>query len=368
MKNIIIPVFFSLSLFLSCNNSEEYPEQPSTVLKPDTPELLAVNPGYNRAEIIWNRNDAEYASGNGYVYWNNGTDSVFVSGLKTDSQIKSIIEIPEGEYDIYVKNVSPDGIVSSPSNSLHLVVYGDDYSENVEKTIISYAVFQKGSYIMSWNKSHDCIGIKVFYNDESGKEQIIESKLEDNIMYLHNIAEGENISYECMYKPGTDALDIVTIKSDDYILPMAGNKITVDNFDEMLLFLSMDNVDVSLKKGSFSIKAEDLAAGKHRGGVAEIEEGQKCYVLLLVHGSNSTFDFGGSTIEIETGTFHTNAFGRKHSELYGLHTLGNKCTVKNLKLIDVGDESDYPLRGYTNVVMDGSDNVIDNIEVIVKSN
>ena len=354
---------FSLFLLLSCKDDSGVPDSGTDVTLPGAPELIHINPGNKRAEVIWNVKESKNTKGYGYVYWNSGKDSVAVIGRLGEPQSKSKVNLSEGEHEIFVKNLNNDGVVSAPSNKMTVSVYGEFYKENVEKSSITAPVFQDNDCIVGIVKSADCIGINLSYQDLSGEKHELTSSLEESSVTLSNAAPGSTLSYSFMYKPSENALDTITTDKEVSKLPMSGEPITVESIDAMIPYLSMNNVNVTLKKGTYRVTALDVKTGKYRTGVAEVVEGNKTYALFLVSGNNSTYDFGGSTVEIETKVFSTDAYGTDYREFYNVHTLGNRNTVKNLILKDIGEETDYPFRGCTNLLMDGSHNTLENIEL-----
>ncbi len=63
-------------------------------------------------------------------------------------------------------------------------------------------------------------------------------------------------------------------------------------------------------------------------------------------------------MEFETAAFDVCSF-----EMHQLHIVGNNNVVKNLKLVDVGDVHDFPKNGCTNIVLDGANNRIEEVEL-----
>ncbi len=134
---------------------------------------------------------------------------------------------------------------------------------------------------------------------------------------------------------------------------------TVNSLEELLPYLKQDNVEVKLTPGVYIVTVKDVKAGKYPLR-AEVEEGKKNNTILLVEGSGSTYDFSGVTIEVETKVF--GAFDN-NNEFVELHILGNNNVVKNLKLMDVGSKDDFPPYGCVNIIMDGSYNRVEGVEV-----
>ncbi len=139
----------------------------------------------------------------------------------------------------------------------------------------------------------------------------------------------------------------------------AAKQITVNSIEKILPYLKQDNINVKLAPGTYIVTVKDVEAGKYPLK-AEVVEGSISNSILLIEGNGSTYDFTDVTIEVETKVF--GAFGNK-GEFVELHILGNNNVVKNLKLMDVGSKNDFPPYGCVNVIMDGSNNLVEGVEV-----
>ncbi|MFY0713604.1 hypothetical protein J1D01_08005 [Seonamhaeicola sp. NFXS20] len=136
-------------------------------------------------------------------------------------------------------------------------------------------------------------------------------------------------------------------------------QIKVGSLEELIPYLDDDNVNVKLKPGVYSITVEDVANGKYK---KEVKLKNMSKVLLLFEGSNSTYDFTGVTINIETKVLQ--AFGKY--QVHELQIIGNNNVLKNLTMIDDGSVHDAPARRATNIVMDGKNNRIEGFHVTTK--
>ncbi len=133
--------------------------------------------------------------------------------------------------------------------------------------------------------------------------------------------------------------------------------VRVKNLVELQPLLKQSNVSVVVAPGVYRVTAADMKSTFTAS--AEVVESKITRSILLVEGSGSTYDFTGVTIEVETAAF--NAYER--CMFHHLHILGNNNVVKNLKLVDVGDLQDFPKFGCVNVVVDGSNNRVEGVEV-----
>ncbi|MHA7944805.1 carbohydrate-binding protein [Formosa sp. 3Alg 14/1] len=137
---------------------------------------------------------------------------------------------------------------------------------------------------------------------------------------------------------------------------------TVSSLTELLPYLKQSNVEVKLKPGVYTVTPEDIQNGLFPDYTEFL--GRKNYVLFLVSGNNSTYDFTDVTINVETAVF--NAYSGAYDNFYEIQTTGNNNVLKNLTLIDLGSVNDYPKNGACNITMDGSYNRIEGFHITAK--
>ncbi len=134
--------------------------------------------------------------------------------------------------------------------------------------------------------------------------------------------------------------------------------ITVSSLEELMPYLKQDSVNIKMQPGTYYFTAKD-AQSNHFRNSAEVTEGKLTYAMILIEGNNSTYDFTGVTIEVETAVF--NAY--ENCEFNELHLIGSNNTVRGLKLVDVGELTDFPKWGCVNIIVDGANNLIEGVEV-----
>ncbi|MFI3282155.1 MAG: hypothetical protein SNG10_01330 [Rikenellaceae bacterium] len=135
--------------------------------------------------------------------------------------------------------------------------------------------------------------------------------------------------------------------------------INVSSLEELLPYLKKDNVTLTMTPGTYRVTPADIKANKFPDH-SEVREGEKKNVLLLVTANNSSYDFTGVTVEVESAVF--NSFENR-GELHDLHLLGSNNTIKNIKFVDVGKPTDVPQFGCTNIAIDGANNLVEGVEV-----
>lgn len=137
------------------------------------------------------------------------------------------------------------------------------------------------------------------------------------------------------------------------------SQVLVNSIKELVPYLDDDNVHVKMAPGVYNITAEDVKKGMYP---KESNIKRICKVLLLFEGNNSTYDFTGVTINVETAVFRS--FG--NFRVNEIQILGNNNVLKNLTLVDVGSVHDGPTVGALNLCMDGRENRIEGFHVTAK--
>ena len=137
--------------------------------------------------------------------------------------------------------------------------------------------------------------------------------------------------------------------------PGFAKPVTVNSLKDLLPYLQQDNVDLKMKPGTYTVTGAAAKAGEF--GVPGFQEGTR--VVFLITGSNSSYDFTGVTIKIETSVCQS--LGKNQIRI--LQIQGNRNLVKNLTLIDVGSVDDAPTIRAVNVVMDGAYNRIEGLKL-----
>lgn len=133
----------------------------------------------------------------------------------------------------------------------------------------------------------------------------------------------------------------------------------VNSLQELIPYLEKSNADVKLAPGTYSITANDISKGLYSNKV-KIKNDSR--TLLLFKGNNSTYDFTGVTLKIDTDVLK--AFGK--IQIQELQIIGSYNVLKNLTMEDNGSVHDAPGRRATNIVMDGAHNRVEGFHVTTK--
>ncbi len=138
-------------------------------------------------------------------------------------------------------------------------------------------------------------------------------------------------------------------------------KVEVSSFKELMPYLKKSDVSVVMTPGTYRVTAEDVKNSKIFPYESEVEEGRLKKVLFLFSGNNSYYDFSGVVVEIEAEVW--TKLDNKYREFIDLQTVGSNNVIKGMKLVDIGKPTDGPNRGYVNVVLDGRENRLEEVEI-----
>ena len=134
---------------------------------------------------------------------------------------------------------------------------------------------------------------------------------------------------------------------------------TVTSLRILQRYLNDSDVDVKLAPGTYTVTADDVADERY-GRFIENDLLGTLYVIFPIEGNNSTYDFTGCTINIDSEAFQ--AAGR--TDITEVHIFGNNNTLRNLTLVDVGNTA--PSATVQNIIMDGEDNLVEGFHVTVR--
>ncbi len=137
-------------------------------------------------------------------------------------------------------------------------------------------------------------------------------------------------------------------------------EVSVSSLEELLPYLSRDSMRVTMTPGTYRITADDIKSSNFTKSF-EISEGRITFALLPFEGSNSTYEFTGVTIEVESAV--VNSFPGKYFEVSELHIFGSNNVIKGVKMVDVGSLHDFPKCSWVNIIMDGENNRLEGVEI-----
>ncbi|WP_165730764.1 carbohydrate-binding protein [Polaribacter sp. 20A6] len=150
-----------------------------------------------------------------------------------------------------------------------------------------------------------------------------------------------------------------------FVIPIIVNsqtQVTVNSLLELRNYLDVDNYEVTLSPGTYTIDASIITSENYANSrLYELTGGTN--VLLAFEGNNNIYNFTGVTINFDTD-IHTKAFS---GEVFQIQTYGNNNILNDLTMVDDGSKFDMPNHGGVNLVLDGEDNTINNFNMLVKA-
>ncbi|MGJ8641214.1 MAG: glycoside hydrolase family 3 N-terminal domain-containing protein [Opitutaceae bacterium] len=142
----------------------------------------------------------------------------------------------------------------------------------------------------------------------------------------------------------------------------AATQIAVNSLAELKPYLEQSDVSVKLAPGEYRVAASDVSSGLIGKFWKGSEYLKNSFNVFLFEGDNSTYDFTGVTVFIETQV--AQSVGRV--DVYEVRTIGNGNVIKDLTVVDDGSVHDQPTFRATNVVLDGANNRLEGCHFTVK--
>ncbi|MFI3265097.1 MAG: hypothetical protein SNG38_09155 [Rikenellaceae bacterium] len=149
--------------------------------------------------------------------------------------------------------------------------------------------------------------------------------------------------------------DIVEDWDDSADADEEADLVTINSIDELMRYAKMDNINAKMTPGTYEFTYEMA----QEYGVYT-DEYVSIVTAMPFEGSNSTYDFTDVRFEIQTDVM--TAFGSVDG--YTIQVCGSNNTLKNLELEFIGDTR--PTKGNTVLTVDGSNNIIDGFNMIVR--
>ncbi|WP_372752093.1 Ig-like domain-containing protein [Mariniflexile sp.] len=132
---------------------------------------------------------------------------------------------------------------------------------------------------------------------------------------------------------------------------------TVNSMAELLPYLDDDGVNIIMAPGTYAITGADIDNGLY-GTIHPLFTDNT--MLLNFSGSNSTYDFTGVKLNIDTVVF--TKFGSNH--VNEIHVTGSNVVIKNLTMEDIGWTK--PNKTALGIALDGIGNTLEGIHMTVR--
>ncbi len=239
---------FALSMLAtSCEDSGDLEDEylpPSVGIDSSySPNIVAVVPGYERVEVIWELNNSDNGKDilNSYIYWNGGKSVheatiaklepvVYTNADESEtSYYRQTFDISEGDYTFYVRNLDSDKFVSSASSTITASVYGPVAEALLMDREIKSASYDSNNiYRLTWdNESETCAGSSITYTKITGQIAYVESAADDDFADLFDATEDGEIIIDTKHLPSRtvsrsttddeDAKSLADVLGEDYL-------------------------------------------------------------------------------------------------------------------------------------------------------
>ncbi len=374
---------------ISCETDgdlEDYtpPVLSDTEVSEYAPVITALTPGYERLEVSWMLNDvnANYC----YIFTESDVVEVNLSDITPDDEgvYSTIVDMEEGDCTVYMKSLDSSNNLTGAGASVSTFVYGEEYmtSSTSHRKVLTSNYYSTGTqyYTMTMSSSYDDIvtGVKVYYiasDDVSAATaagyslsmadiddtyvSYVEFAPEETSYTLPNAYDNMDIIISTEVSPFEDILDPINLLSSKQ-LSSGATFVEVSSLEALRLYTTREtkNVNVKMTPGVYSFTLADAAAGNF--STSEVYYGTVKPSIICIQGEYNNYDFTGVYIEIADDAGDSTGMG---TEFGGMQITGRYNTVRGLNLIDLYETTTTPNNGYTNVTIDGENNVVEDIYV-----
>lgn len=212
IKNLSITVLLLCLLFLSCKEQDEMFREyvkVGGITYLGSVSDLDVRIGYERLEI--NFSIVDLSTTNVGIYWNDYQDSVIVN-IGDEKIIRQIINLPEGQYSLFLKSFDANGNSSNPVELITRTV-GENYLTSISnRGIKSKITGFNNDLSIEWAKADNSSGdsfTELTYTDTNDKEKRIKIKSVDENTIIDDYKQGTTFKRITYYSPDKKWLDTI---------------------------------------------------------------------------------------------------------------------------------------------------------------
>lgn len=166
--------------------------------------------GYNRLEVTFNVVDATTTKVG--IYWNDYQDSVMVD-IASATTIKQIINLPEGQYSLFVKSFDKNGNSSNPAELITRTV-GENYLASIaHRGFKSKSTSFDNDLLIEWQNADPINGARfteLVYTSIEGAEEKIRVENEMITTSIEDYKDGTTFTRITYYSPDNQWLDTIT--------------------------------------------------------------------------------------------------------------------------------------------------------------
>jgi hypothetical protein len=166
--------------------------------------------GYDRLEVNFNVVDAITTKVG--IYWNDYQDSVMVN-IASEKAVKQIINLPEGQYSLFVKSFDKYG---NSSNSAELITrtVGENFlAALAHRGFKSKSTGFNNDLLIEWQNADPVNGARfteLVYNSTDGTEKRIRVENETTVTSIDDYRQGTTFKRITYYSPDNQWLDTIT--------------------------------------------------------------------------------------------------------------------------------------------------------------
>lgn len=178
------------------------------VTYPGKAKDAVIRPGRETVEISWLNIDTSVKKA--VIYWNLYADSVTVEIPVGTDTVRTLVNVPEGQYSFFIKTFDSKGNASIPIE-LTCKVYGPKYESGLANREILTASMSGNTVTVTWGGAfNDELGINLFYTDVSGENVTLFIPSEEaTSTVIDDLNPSYTVMYQTLYLPDPRALDTI---------------------------------------------------------------------------------------------------------------------------------------------------------------
>lgn len=175
------------------------------------PTIMVAQAGMDRIQLVW-KLTADPKIEKCCIYWNDRKDSLEVPPNYTDTVMRQIIPLEEGNYIFEMKNKGKYNL-SSLTNVIAGKSYGKEYqSRLVNRMLQKQTIGTDGSLSMEWGTEERCVRLELEYVNTSGEKKMVKLLGDKTTLNLPDFVPGAEFTYRSLYLPETTAFDTIPAK------------------------------------------------------------------------------------------------------------------------------------------------------------
>ncbi len=165
--------------------------------------------GYNRLEVNFNVVDASTTKVG--IYWNDYQDSVMID-ITSAKAVKQIVNLPEGQYSLFVKSFDKYGNSSNPAELITRTVGDNFFATLAHRGLKSKSTSFSNDLLLEWQNADPINGARfteLVYISTDGKEKRIRVENETTTTSIDDYKEGTTFKRITYYSPDNQWLDTI---------------------------------------------------------------------------------------------------------------------------------------------------------------